>query len=51
MRFLLYRLLILTICVTSIGFAVLCWLASSRLICPARRTVEDYPQEILADAR
>lgn len=51
MRFLLYRLLILTICVTSIGFAVLCWLASSRLICPARRTLQDYHQEILANAR
>lgn len=33
------------------GFFVLCWFASSRLICPARRTVQDYHREILDHAR
>lgn len=34
-----------------IGFPALCWLASSRLICPTRRTLQDYHEEILGNAR
>lgn len=51
MRTAIRRLLIIAACVVGIGFPVLCWLASSRLICPSRRPLQDYHQEILANAR
>ena len=34
-----------------IAFGVLTWIASSRLICPPRRILQDYHQDILANAR
>jgi pimeloyl-ACP methyl ester carboxylesterase len=34
-----------------IAFGALTWMASSRLICPPRRVLQDYHQEILANAR
>ncbi|MBX7210641.1 MAG: alpha/beta fold hydrolase [Verrucomicrobiaceae bacterium] len=33
--------------IAAAAFFVLCWLASSRLICPARRAVQDYHKDIL----
>lgn len=31
----------------AIVFSTMCWLAASRLICPKRRTIQDYHREIL----
>lgn len=51
MSILLRRLLVVAGCAAVIGFPVLCWLASSRLICPARRALQDYHHDILSNAR
>lgn len=34
----------------AIIFSTMCWLAASRLICPKRRTIQDYHREILDHA-
>ena len=44
-------MLIVTLVLISTGFVALCWFAASRLICPSRRTLQDYHQEILANSR
>ena len=44
-------MLIFASLVAGVGFPALCWLASSRLICPTRRALQDYHQEILAKSR
>lgn len=31
----------------AVTFSVMCWLAASRLICPTRRTVQDYHRELI----
>jgi uncharacterized protein len=51
MRTAMRRLIIVVACAVGLGFTGLCWLASSRLICPPRRVLQDYHQEILASAR
>jgi pimeloyl-ACP methyl ester carboxylesterase len=45
-RRILFRLLLAFI----VGFFVICWIASSRLICPSRRPLQDYHREIIANA-
>lgn len=44
------RALTIFFVVAVIAFGVLTWLASSRLICPPRRAIQDYHREILANA-
>lgn len=51
MRSRLRRIFLWTLTLAGAAFLVLCWLASSRLICPSRRLLQDYHQEILSNAR
>ncbi len=46
----LCRVLISLLVLAITTFGVLTWLASSRLICPPRRSLQDYHREILAHA-
>lgn len=46
----LRRTLYILVLLAVVVFGVLTWLASSRLICPSRRTVQDYHRDILDHA-
>ena len=46
----LRRVLLIGGTVIVVAFGMLTWLASSRLLCPARRPVQDYHREILGHA-